>query len=69
MKTAMLHDEEVSSVMSEIAFEYMPGVAMFEEQGLAPVEENLLKRWEREDRKDAEDLRATCELALAWLGT
>lgn len=67
MLKTMLHDETVSEVMSEISFEYMPGVAMFEEQGISPPKENLLKRWEKEDRRDMEDLRATCELALMWL--
>ena len=51
----VIHDADVSEVMSELVESDWPGLRLLDGddfEALAPVETRLLARWEEEDRDD-----------------
>lgn len=68
MSKIVLHDDEVSDVVSFLNEENWPGVRLLEARDVAPVEECVLKRWEAEDKEEQRETEDKMFLALGWLG-
>lgn len=63
----IIHDAGTTEAMTGLALDAFPGIRLFDAADLN-VEEGLLARWQEEDARDREDLKALESLALAWLG-
>lgn len=64
----IIHDAGASSAMTGLAVDSFPGIRLFDATDLNVEEGDVLARWQAEDVRDREDLKALESLALAWLG-